>query len=125
MDLRQPASIALVLSAVAVFGSGATWAACRWWYARKLSVAAQLLDRTDKARLFSQQQTMQARRQIEQLKTELGTLQQSAAESDSARRRAGDLESRLASASEGPAAIVESGRVPLVSAHGFADTQVL
>jgi len=99
-----------------------TWAACRWWYGKQLAAAALRLQKSDKGRLFSQEQTQQARRQIEQLKGELASHQQSAAESQAARRRAEAEEALQASER---VAEPDSVRLPLVSAHGFADTQVL
>jgi septal ring factor EnvC (AmiA/AmiB activator) len=99
-----------------------TWAACRWWYGKKLMAAAYRLQKSDKSRLFSQEQTQQARRQIEQLKGELAAQQQSAAEFQAARRRAQAEEALRASES---LAEPDPGRLPVVSAHGFADTQVL
>jgi hypothetical protein len=50
-------------------------------------------------------------------------LQESAAEIQVVRRRAAQLEEAL-SASEQPA-VADVGMMPLVSAHGFADTQIL
>ncbi len=106
-----------------LIASVVTWAACRWWYGKKLLVAAQRLQKSDKGRLFAQEQTLQARRQIEQLKTELASHQQSAAEGQAAVRRAAQLEEALNANDRAP--LPDSGRVPLVSAHGFADTQIL
>jgi len=115
--------LAVAIPLALLVASVVTWAACRWWYGRKLLAAAHRLQKSDKGRLFSQEQTLQARRQIEQLKTELVSLQQSAAENQAARRRAAQLEEALYATER--AAEPDSGRVPLVSAHGFADTQVL
>jgi len=49
----------------------ATAGACHWWYGRRLSAMADRLDKLDKARQFSQQQTLQARKQIEKLQKDL------------------------------------------------------
>jgi hypothetical protein len=123
MDIRQVGVLAVAVPLALVVASALTWAACRWWYGRKLLAAAQRLQKSEKARLFSQQQTAQARQQIGLLKAEIEVHQQSAVENQATRRRAAQLEEALL-AVERPAA-VDSGRMPLVSAHGFADTQVL
>jgi hypothetical protein len=123
MDIRQTGVLAVAIPVAIVVAAAATWAICQWWYGRKVLAAAHRLQKSEKARLFSQQQTAQARQQIGQLKAELESLQQSAAEHQSTRRRAAQLEDALAAAERAPA--VEVGIMPLVSAHGFADTQIL
>jgi biopolymer transport protein ExbB/TolQ len=123
MDIRQGGVLAVAIPLALLVASVVTWAACRWWYGRRLLTAAHRLQKCDKSRLFSQEQTLQARRQIEQLKADLASHQQSAAENQAARRRAAQLEEAL-HAGERPA-LADSGRMPLVSAHGFADTQIL
>jgi biopolymer transport protein ExbB/TolQ len=123
MDIRQGGVLAVAVPLALLVASVVTWAACRWWYGRKLAAAAHRLQKSDKSRLFSQEQTLQARRQVEQLKADLASHQQSAAASQAAQRRATQLEEAL-HASERPV-LADSGRMPLVSAHGFADTQIL
>ena len=123
MDIRQTGVLAVAIPVAIVVAAAATWAICQWWYGRKVLAAAHRLQKSEKARLFSQQQTAQARQQIGQLKAELESLQQSAAEHQSTRRRAAQLEDALAAVERAPA--VEVGIMPLVSAHGFADTQIL
>ncbi len=123
MDIRQAGVLAVAIPVALLVASVATAAACRWWYGRKLAAAAHRLQKSEKGRLFSQQQTAQARQQIGQLKAEIESHQQTAAEGQAARRRAVQLEVAL-SAAERPAVNVV-GMMPLVSAHGFADTQVL
>ena len=123
MDIRQGGVLAVAIPLALVVASVVTWAACRWWYGRKLLAATHRLQKSDKSRLFSQEQTLQARRQIEQLKAELASHQQSAAENQATRKRAAQLEEAM-QASERPV-LADSGRMPLVSAHGFADTQIL
>ena len=115
--------LAVAIPVALLVASVVTWAACRWWYGRKLVAAGHRMQKVEKGRLFSQQQTAQARQQIGQLKAELETLQQGAAEALAVRRRAAQLEEALAAAERAPAADV--GMMPLVSAHGFADTQIL
>ncbi len=122
MDIRQGGALVAAIPLAFLVASVVTWAACRWWYGKKLAAAANRLQKSDKSRLFSQEQTQQARRQIEQLKGELASHQQSAAENQAVLRRAQAEEALQASER---AAEPDSGRVPLVSAHGFADTQVL
>ena len=124
MDIRQAGVLAVAIPVAIIVASAATWAVCRWWYGRKLLAAANRLQKSEKARLFSQQQTAQARQQIGQLKAELEALQQSAAEHQAVRRRAAQLEEELVAA-ERPAAPELVDMMPLVSAHGFADTQIL
>ena len=122
MDIRQGGALVAAIPLAFLVASVVTWAACRWWYGKKLVAAAHRLQKSDKSRLFSQEQTQQARRQIEQLKGELASHQQSAAENQAVRRRAQAEEALQASER---AAEPDSGRMPVVSAHGFADTQVL
>ena len=122
MDIRQGGALVAAIPLAFLVASVVTWAACRWWYGKKLEAASQRLQKSDKGRLFSQEQTQQARRQIEQLKGELASHQQSAAENQAVLRRAQAEEALQASER---AAEPDSGRMPLVSAHGFADTQVL
>ena len=88
-----------------IVASVVTWAACRWWYGKKLMAAAQRLQKSDKSRLFSQEQTQQARQQIEQLKGELASHQQSAAEHQAMRRRA-QVEEALQASERAPEADV-------------------
>ncbi len=121
MDLAQ--WIAIAVTAATVGGSIASFAACRWWYGRKLQAAANRLRKSDKNRLFAQEQTQQARRQIEALKTEVAALQVASADAHSSRQRMRELEEAMPIV-ERPAA-ADSGLMPLPAAHGFADTQVM
>ncbi len=123
MDIRQAGVLAVAIPVALLVASVVTWAACRWWYGRQVAAAAHRLAKSEKGRLFSQQQTAQARQQIGQLKAELESLQQSAAETQAVRRRAAQLEEALSAVERAPAA--EVGMMPVVSAHGFADTQIL
>jgi hypothetical protein len=123
MDVRQVGVLAVAVPLALAVASSITWAICRWWYGRKLVAAANRLQKSEKARLFSQQQTAQARQQIGLLKAEIEAHQQSAVENQATRRRAAQLEEALLAA-ERPAA-ADAGMLPLVSAHGFADTQIL
>jgi len=101
--------------------SALTWVACRWWYGRKLKAAAGRLHKSDQGRLASQQQTTQARRQIESLREELEVLRRSAAHSQTHRNRARELESSLAHAERS----IDEEEAAQPASHGFADTQVL
>lgn len=123
MDLAQGAWIVVGVLTGLVGGTLASVAACRWWYGRKLQAAAHRLHRSDKARLFSQEQTLQARRQIEALKKELAVLQLVSADAHNSRRRVRELEEAIAVADPEPPA--DSGLMPLRAGHGFADTQVM
>jgi hypothetical protein len=121
MDLALWIAVAAVIG-LAV-GTAAAVAGCRWWYGRKLLAAAQRLSKSDKGRLFSQEQTLQAKRQIEALKKELAVLQLASADAHASRQRMRELEEAIALA-ERPAP-EDSGLMPLPAAHGFADTQVM
>ena len=121
--MRQPLMIALALAFGLAAASLVTWIACRWWYGMKLRVAAQRLLKSDQGRHFSQQQTLQARKQIEVLKNELAEHRAALTDSEANRRRARELEAALAAAER--AAESHSGLMPLTPSHGFADTQIL
>ncbi|MDQ6638657.1 MAG: hypothetical protein M3Z15_03205 [Pseudomonadota bacterium] len=123
MDIRQAGVLAVAIPVALLVASVVTWAACRWWYGRQVAAAAHRLAKSEKGRLFSQQQTAQARQQIGQLRSEIESHQQSASQTQAVRRAAAQLEEALAAA-ERPRA-VEVGMMPLVAAHGFADTQIL
>jgi hypothetical protein len=124
MDIRQAGVLAVAIPVAVVVASVVMWAACRWWYGRQLAAAAYRLQKSEKGRLFSQQQTAQARQQIGALKAELETHQQASAELAAAKRRALQLEEAFQSA-ERERESVPAATMPLVSAHGFADTQIL
>ena len=128
MDIRQAGVLAVAIPIAIAVASVVMWAGCRWWYGRKLTAAAHRLQKSEKGRLFSQQQTVQARQQIGLLKAELEVHQQAAAELEAAKRRAAQLEEVVRSAERDRtrAEIADMG-VPVVAAqaHGFADTQIL
>ena len=115
---------ALASAASLTVGASAAWASCRWWYGRKLQAAANRLHKCDQARLFSQQQTMQARKQIEMLKSDLASQQKALTDTQAARQRAKDLEPSLRKA-DLLTALSDSTPMPVASPHGFADTQIL
>ncbi len=123
MDMRQGFTIATGLLVGLALASAATWALCRWWYGRKLLAAAARLQKSDQGRLFSQQQTAQAKKQIEALKQELEHHRRALADTEVSRQRMRELELALAAAER----LVESNseRMPLPAAHGFADTQIM
>ena len=121
MDIAQWIAVAATTGVVG--GAIASVGACRWWYGRKLEAAAHRLRKSDKNRLFAQEQTQQARRQITALKKEVAVLQVASADAQSSRQRMRELEEAMAIA-ERPAA-ADSGLMPLPAAHGFADTQVM
>ena len=126
MDIRQAGVLAVAIPIAIAVASVVMWAGCRWWYGRKLAAAAHRLQKSEKGRLFSQQQTVQARQQIGILKAELEVHQQAAAELEAAKRRAAQLEEAVRSAErERERAAIPDMGVPVVSAHGFADTQIL
>ncbi len=124
MDMRQGFIIVTGLILGLGIASAATWAACRWWYGRKLLAAAARLQKSDQGRLFSQQQTAQARKQIEALKQELDHHRKALADTAVNRQRMRELEMALAAAER--AVEVSSAMMPLSSGnHGFADTQIM
>lgn len=123
MDMRQSPTIAIALVIGLAVASLATWAACRWWYGRKLLVAAQRLHKSDQGRLFSQQQTAQAKKQIEALKKELADQRAELTDTVASRKRTRELEQALAAAER--AAEDNSNLMPLAPSHGFADTQIM
>jgi biopolymer transport protein ExbB/TolQ len=127
MDLRQSPVVLIVLIVGFVVASFATWAACRWWYGRKLSAAAQRLHKADQGRLFSQQQTLQAKKQIDALKKELAEQRAALNDTEIHRRRTRELEAALAAAELALERAAEngSGLMPLAASHGFADTQIM
>ncbi len=124
MNFRHDVALTMATSVAVIVACLLTWAVCHWWYGRRLRAAAHRLAKSDKERAFSRDQTLQARRQLEQLKTELKSQQRSSTESQvTARQRAARLEEERASAER--AAARDSGFVPIVAAQGFADTQIL
>lgn len=124
MDIHG--ALFFVVLAIGLSGSSAgTWAACRWWYGHKLLAASQRLHKSDKGRLFSQQQAQQACRQVEQLKAELATQRRAALDAHTEGQLATAMASEAARVhAEYDDALADSGPMALAAAHGFADTQV-
>jgi uncharacterized protein HemX len=125
MNFRHDVALTMATSIAVVVTCLLTWAVCHWWYGRKLAACAHRQHRSDKERAFSRDQTLQARRQVEQLKGELASHQRSADQGQaSVRQRATRLEEEQRQAAlrvQAP----DSGFMPIVAAHGFADTQIL
>jgi len=119
MNPLQAASVVIALVVAAL----ATWASCRWWYGKKLLAAADRLQKSDQGRLFSQQQTLQAKKQIEALKKELAEQRKALQDTEASRKRTRDLEQALLVAER--AVEDRSGMMPLAPTHGFADTQIM
>ena len=120
MDLLQVFVIVVALAAA----SAATWAGCRWFYGKKLSAVALKLKKSDQSRLFSQQQTAQAKKQIEQLKKELEEQKKLAVDTEASKKRTRELELALLAAEK----VVEdnASMLPLAAPkNGFADTQIM
>ena len=119
MDLLQ----AFVVVVALVAASATTWAGCRWFYGRKLVAAAARLKKSDQSRLFSQQQTAQAKKQIEALKKELEEQRKIVVDSEASRKRTRELEQALLAAEK----VVEdnASMLPLAPKNGFADTQIM
>ena len=121
MELLQ----ALIVVVALLVASLATWAGCRWWYGKKLVVAAQRLKKSDQSRLFSQQQTVQAKKQIEALKKELDEQRRKVQDTESARQRTRELEQALIAAERVVEEEEDSDSMPLTPKNGFADTQIM
>ena len=120
MDLLQILVLVVALAAA----SAATWGACRWFYGKKLSAVALKLKKSDQSRLFSQQQTAQAKKQIEQLKKELEEQKKLAVETEASKKRTRELELALLAAEK----VVEDNAAmvpPPAPKNGFADTQIM
>jgi hypothetical protein len=118
MDTRQ-----LLIFAAGIAGAcAATWLLCHWWYGRRVEAANQRLQKVEKARLFSIQQTLQARKQVEALQKDLSAQQEAMAQAQVERQRSRHLEEamRLAAVAD---AQVEAETVASRPSHGFADTQ--
>jgi len=114
MDLRHWLMLALAALVAAV----ATWLLCHWLYGRRVSALLAKLGKSEKARLFSVQQTLQARKQIEALRKDLAAQQEAMAQAQVTRARSRHLEEVLKAASE-----AEAESVARRPANGFADTQ--
>ena len=114
MDLNHWLLFALGCSLVCAM----TVLGCRWWYRRKLDAASHRLQKSEKARLFSVQQTQQARRQIEALQKDLAAQHEAMAQARVAKQRSRHLEEVLKAAAE-----AESQGVEKRPSQGFADTQ--
>ena len=100
---------------------GATWLGCWLWYGRKISTLNHRLQKSDKARQFSSQQTLQARKQLEALQKDLAAQNAAMAKAQIARQRTRHLEETLKAS-----AIEELGAEgPAQPVDGFADTQPL
>jgi hypothetical protein len=95
----------------------ATAGACHWWYGRRLSAMADRLDKLDKARQFSQQQTLQARKQIEKLQKDLAAPRGTTHPDAAARPRTPDAQAAVA------AALAAGDQRSQAPVHGFADTE--
>ena len=120
MNFRHDVALTMATSIAVIVACLFTWAVCHWWYGRKLQAAAHRLHKSDKERAFSREQTLQARRQVEQLKTELKSHQRSASANEAAaaaRQRAVRLEEERQAAVQAS----DSSFMPIVAAHGFAE----
>jgi hypothetical protein len=117
-----------IVIAVAASGGGA-WLGARWWFGRQAAALRAQLDRAEKARQATTQQSQQMRKQIEKLQKDMSALHASrpsaapaaaAAPKDKAQRLA-DAEALLAAAgAEGGASAGARAAPP---EHGFAETQ--
>ena len=110
-----------VLALGSLLVGGATWLGCWLWYGRKIEALNHRLQKSEKARQFSGQQTLQARKQLEALQKDLAAQNALMAKAQIATQRARHLEDALKAG-----ALAElDGAGPAQPAHGFADTQPL
>ena len=109
---------ALILALTASLASAITWMTCHWWYGRRVDAIDGRLQKAEKARQFSTQQTLVARKQIEALQKDLASQQRALSDAHVARQRLRHMEDVLR---EAAAAEAQSDRS--VPANGFADTQ--
>ena len=112
----------LILAAGGCAIAAATWLGARWWYGRQLSALNARLQKVEKARQFSSQQTLQARRQVEALQKDLAAQNELLAKAKMATQRSRHLEEALRVASD---ADLGASTLPQGPAHSFADTQPL
>ena len=111
----------LILATGCVLVCATTWFASHWWYGRKIEALNIRLQKGEKARQFSSQQTLQARKQIEALQKDLAAQHKAMAQGAQVeRQRSRHLEDVLKAAS---VAEDDPDRKPLRPANGFADTQ--
>jgi hypothetical protein len=108
----------LLLTLSCAGASIGTLVLCVWWYRRKLAALAHRLHKSDKARLFSAQQTLQARRQIEALQKDVVVQKQAMEEAQVTRQRSRHMEEALKAVAE-----AEDAALAVRPNHGFADTQ--
>jgi len=117
MDVRHW----IIVSSGSAVAGVLTWVACHWWYGRRIGNLAAKLAKVEKARLFTVQQALQARKQIEALQKDLAAQNEALEQAQVARQRSRHLEEVLKAASEADAAETLLAR----PANGFADTQPL
>lgn len=110
----------LILALVPTSIGAVTGVGCRWWYGRRIETLRERLQKVDKARIFSGQQTMQARRQVEALQKDLAAQQELLAQAQIEKQRARHLEEALKAAHDETDA---SDTLPMRPSNGFADTQ--
>jgi len=117
MDLR----LWIIVGSGCAVTAALTWWACHGWYGRRIGSLASKLAKSEKARQFTSQQAMQARKQIEALQKDLAAQNEALEQAQVARQRSRHLEEVLKAASE-----AESTETLLARpANGFADTQPL
>jgi uncharacterized membrane protein YccC len=112
----------LILALGSLLVGVATWIGCWLWYGRKIESLSQRLQKSEKARHFSNQQTLQARKQLEALQKDLAEQNAALAKAQVAKQRNRHLEDALRASA---VAELESGDKMARPAHGFADTQPL
>jgi uncharacterized protein HemX len=118
MDTRHWLILVLACSLVGT----ATGFGLRWWYGRKIQALNHRLQKSDKARQFSSQQTMRARRQVEALQKDLAAQQEAMAQAQIAKQRTRHLEEALKAAHD---ATPDPDSMTLRPSPGFADTQLM
>jgi hypothetical protein len=111
----------LIVALGSLLVGGATWLGCWLWYGRKMEALNHRLQKSEKARHFSSQQTLQARKQLEALQKDLAAQNAAMAKAQVSQQRTRHLEEALKAS-----AIAElDADGPARPTHGFADTQPL
>ena len=120
---QSPLMLLLPLAAVLL-----SWAACRWWYGRKLHKLQHRIGKLSVERETLQEQVKQARQQLGQLQKDMASWRRPTPTAPQA--KAGTSTPEADARAETRAALkaqldIPSGLVfetPQVAAHGFADT---
>lgn len=109
-----------VILLLCLISAAATFAACHWWYGKRLREMAARMGKLESDRQTAVQMAQQARRQIEQMQRDAATTGKERAAALAARRRVEVMEATLNQAERGDTQIMPDR--PGLPSHGFADT---